>query len=292
MAPSPLLMAFVLAAALLRVAAALPCRSSCGEVQIDYPFGIDDGCGTPQLRGWLSCNGTSGLFLQTPSGAYKVESIDYQKQRVMVYDPSMSTCSILQPHHDFVMSDVQYAVMPPADDTVFALLNCSIDSPVLNHYRYLCFNDVAGHSCNELYGACNAFRLFHMSSNTTAPACCFTRYSTVRFMSMNMLDCTHYTTVVGAAGEGLRSIGPTDWVYGIGLSYAVPPGLGCERCKKSGGACGFDTDSGAEMCLCSSTMNATRECGSVMDGGERTAPVILLHGFVMALCCLLFNFMS
>lgn len=131
-------------------------------------------------------------------------------------------------------------------------------------YRYLCFTDVEGHSCDELYGSCNAFRVFHMSSNTTAPACCFTRYSTLRFMSMNMLDCTHFTTVVSAGGERLRSVGPVDWVYGIGLSYAVPPGSGCERCKKSGGACGFDTDSGAEMCLCSNTVNATRECGKLI----------------------------
>lgn len=139
MAPSHLVLQFLLAAALLRASTASQCQASCGDVQVDYPFGIDDGCGAPQLRGWLSCNGTSGLFLQTPSGAYRVESVDYQKQRMMVYDPSMSTCSILQPHRDFVMSDVQYAVMPPSDDTIFVLLNCSIDSPVLNHYRSVTF---------------------------------------------------------------------------------------------------------------------------------------------------------
>lgn len=270
---------------ILSVAASL-CRTSCGAVTVSYPFGIDDGCGAPQLRRALSCNDTV-LFFETPSGSYKVQSIDYEKQSVLMYDPLMSTCSILQPHHDFIMTDVQYAVIPPSDDTVFAILNCSIDSPVLNHYKYLCFDNVGGHSCDELYGACNSFRLFHAAgagTNTSPPInvlpetnlsspvsnsppatsilprppCCFTRYSTVKFMSMNMLDCTHYTTVVG--GDKLSGVGPLDWVYGIRLTYAVPDS-GCSRCKRSGGTCGFDADSEAALCLCSGTVNATRECG-------------------------------
>ncbi|KAK4770475.1 hypothetical protein SAY87_031007 [Trapa incisa] len=289
MAPSGLLaLPFLLAAALLRSSTASPCRTSCGGVQVDYPFGIADGCGAPQLRGWLSCNDTSGMFLQTPSGAYKVESVDYQKQRMMVYDPSMSTCSVLQPPHDLILSDVQYAIMLPSEDTVYALLNCSMDSPVVNRYRYLCLADAGGHTCDELYGSCSAFRIFHMSSNTTAPACCFTRYTTLRFMNMNMLDCTHYATFVGSdQGRGLRGIEPLDWNYGIGLSFTVPPESGCRRCKRSGGTCGFDTDSGANMCLCPGNVNTTGECagGGLADGGDRAAPGRRI--LLMALCLLL-----
>ncbi|MBA0685158.1 hypothetical protein Goari_026697 [Gossypium aridum] len=176
----------------------------------------------------------------TTSGRYKVQSIDYKKQTMVVYDPAMSTCSILQPHHDFVMTDVESVVIPPSSDTVFALLNCSIDSPVLNRYKNLCFN-FSGHSCDELYGGCNAFRVFRSFTNSSPP-CCFTGYDTVKYMSMNILDCSHYTSFINV--DGLMGIGPADWVYGMKLSYAVPD-TGCGRCTRSGGACGYDTETGS-----------------------------------------------
>lgn len=235
-------------------AAATLCRSFCGTIPINYPFGVDDGCGAPQFRQMLNCTGD--LFFMTTSGRYKVQSIDYQKKTMVVYDPAMSTCSILQPHHDFIMTDIQSVVIPPTSDTVFALLNCSVDSPVLNHYKNLCFN-FSGHSCDELYGSCNAFRIFHSLTNSSPP-CCFTGYDTVKYMSMNILDCTHYTTVINT--DNLKGVGPPDWVYGIKLSYSAPD-TGCERCTRSGGACGYDTETGVMLCLCSASTNSTRECG-------------------------------
>ncbi|XP_027368717.1 LOW QUALITY PROTEIN: uncharacterized protein LOC113874702 [Abrus precatorius] len=188
-----------------------PCKNSCGSIPINYPFGLEDGCGAPQFRHMLNC--TTDLFFQTPSGAYKVQSIDYDKKSMVIYDPSMSTCSILQPHHDFVMTDIQSAIIPPSQDTVFVLLNCSIDSPVLNHYKYLCFN-FAGHTCDELYGACNAFRVFHLLTNSSPP-CCFTSYNTVKFMSMNILDCTHYTSVLNTDNLKVLAL----WTGFMGLSF-------------------------------------------------------------------------
>lgn len=77
-------------------------------------------------------------------------------------------------------------------------------------------------------------------------------------MSMNILDCSHYTTVINV--DNLKGIGPLDWVYGIKLSFSVPD-AGCERCSLSGGTCGFDTETEGMVCLCSASTNATRECG-------------------------------
>ncbi|KAE9602545.1 hypothetical protein Lal_00049700 [Lupinus albus] len=244
-----------------------PCKNSCANIPINYPFAIEDGCGAPQFRHMLNC--TNDLFFQTPSGAYKVQSIDYDKKSITIYDPAMSTCSILQPHHDFVMTDIQSAIIPPSQDTVFVLLNCSIDSPVLNHYKYLCFN-FEGHTCDELYGSCNAFRVFHLFTNTSPP-CCFTSYNTVKFMSMNILDCTHYTSVFNT--NNLKGVGPLDWVYGIKMSFSVPD-TGCEICKQSGGTCGFDTDTEGLLCLCSTSNNSTRQCGagSIISKGQSNSP--------------------
>lgn len=112
------------------------CRNFCNNIPIHYPFGIDDGCGAAQFRQMLNCS-ASDLFFLTPSGSYKIQNIDYEKRTVLVFDPSMSTCAMLQPHHDFLMTDIQSAIIPPSPDTVFVLMNCSIDSPVLNHYRYV-----------------------------------------------------------------------------------------------------------------------------------------------------------
>ncbi|KAL6535651.1 hypothetical protein OROMI_027025 [Orobanche minor] len=234
------------------------CRSSCNNIPINYPFGIDDGCGAPEFHGMLNCNSTD-LFFLTPSGSYKIRTIDYATNTVVIFDPSMSTCSVLQPHHDFIMTEIQSTTIPPSPDTVFALMNCSIDSPVLNRYRSLCFN-FSGHSCDELYSACTSFKLFHLLSNATPP-CCFTRYDTVKYMAMNILDCTHYTSVYDV--DESTGVGPLDWLYGIKLTYGVPAS-GCERCAKYGGTCGFDVETLGFACICSTGANNTRDCVVVL----------------------------
>ncbi|GKB50693.1 wall-associated receptor kinase, galacturonan-binding domain-containing protein [Tanacetum coccineum] len=306
-----LLVLFVFHASLYLSTYSLPvCRNSCGaSIQIDYPFGIDDGCGAPTYRNMLNCSTTFGvaspsstitsggnmsstpfltptfatpssptpslptpsspssttteeaLFFQTPSGSYKVESIDYASKTLTIYDPSMSTCTILQPHHDFLMSDIQSALIPPSPDTVFALMNCSIDSPVLNHYKSLCFNLSSQHSCDDLYDSCTSFKIFQMLSNDTPPPpCCFTSYSTLKFMSMNILDCTHYTSFYDVNKIIKDDDKPLDWSYGIKLSYSLPD-TGCDRCRRSGGTCGFDVETEGMVCICSPTLNSSRECG-------------------------------
>ncbi|XP_042516320.1 uncharacterized protein LOC122090706 isoform X2 [Macadamia integrifolia] len=271
------------------------CRSLCGGIPINYPFGVDDGCGAPHYRKMMNCSGD--LFLITPSGSYKVRSIDYDKQTMVIFDPAMSTCTTLQPHHDFIMTEIQSVVMPPSSDTVFALLNCSIDSPVLNHYSNLCFN-FSGHSCDELYSACTSFRIFQQFHSLSPPSpvtitpnpflsnlssppppsssislnppppCCFTGYDTVKLMSMNILDCTHYTTVYDT--DNLKGVGPLDWSYGMKLTYTVP-NVGCDRCQNTGGTCGFDTETEGMLCICSTSSNSTRDCGNALGGGNMSA---------------------
>ncbi|XP_073027715.1 uncharacterized protein [Primulina eburnea] len=265
------------------------CRTICNNIPINYPFGIDDGCGAAQFRHMLNCSATD-LFFLTPSGSYKIQTIDYNKKSIVIFDPAMSTCSILQPHHDFVMTDIQSAMIPPSPDTVFVLMNCSVDSPVLNHYRSLCFN-FSGHTCDELYGGCTSFRLFHLLSNGTPP-CCFTTYGTIKYMSMNILDCSHYTSVYNV--DGLAGVVPLDWLYGIKLSYSMPDS-GCDHCAKSGGSCGFDVETEGFSCICSNTNNATRlsagSAGTINGGmGNYKASSSLLGAFGLLIGFIFFKF--
>lgn len=97
---------------------------------------------------------------------------------------------------------------------------------------------------------------------------------------MNILDCSHYTSVVNT--DGLRGVGPLDWVYGMKLSYSVPD-VGCERCSRSGGTCGFDTETEGMTCICSGYTNSTRECGSGSLTGGVEALKVDLRVFVLAL---------
>lgn len=381
-----------------------PCRDQCSSIPVHYPFGIDDGCGAPQFRHMFTCNTTSNsLFFITPNGNFKVQSIDYKAQTMTVYDPDMSTCTILQPHHDLVLSDLQYAIIPPSPDTVFALLNCSVDSPLLHHFSSLCF-DLPGHRCQDLYSSCNSFRIFTsgiggpsvsygtpgapnnfplnnsvpglgntgyygapgvphnldladdgpglgntggqpgyygapgapnnfpinnsppggglgesgpglggsgsggppgnyyggpnynnnppLSSGTGGggpslppPPCCFTGYSTVRAMRMDILDCTHFTSFYDV--DKLKGVEPMEWSYGVKFSYSVPD-MGCERCRKSGGSCGFDAETEALMCLCSGSNNSTRQCGTDdSDAAERWTPGTIFQACILGLGVLL-----
>ncbi|KAH0970025.1 hypothetical protein GBA52_022181 [Prunus armeniaca] len=68
------------------------CRSSCGNIPINYPFGIDDGCGSPYFKNLLVCSGLSKLELRTPSGRYPVKSISFSDPHILVTDPFMWNC--------------------------------------------------------------------------------------------------------------------------------------------------------------------------------------------------------
>ncbi|ERN01957.1 hypothetical protein AMTRI_Chr02g266640 [Amborella trichopoda] len=255
------------------------CQKFCGTISIDFPFGIDDGCGTPDYRNMLNCTAGS-LFFQTDSGSYRVISIDYNKKTMVIFDPAASTCSSLQPRKAFTMSDIQYSLIPPSPETEFVLLNCSSDSPVLHRYSSLCTN-FSGHSCSEIYGACGAYWMFR-SNITGIPPCCATDYTTLRFMGLDIIGCSHYTTVYNA--DGLRGLSPLDWPFGIELTYAVPEGT-CAECRRSGGTCGFDSQTDRLLCLCSPALNTTHDCGNLpgVGRGRKAKGRICLQTFALIL---------
>ncbi|XP_021756917.1 uncharacterized protein LOC110722003 [Chenopodium quinoa] len=115
--------------------------------------------------------------------------------------------------------------------------------------------------------------------------CCFTGYSTLKVMSMDILDCTHFTSFYDV--DKLKGASPMDWSYGLKFSYSVPD-MGCERCTKSGGNCGFDVETEALLCLCPDSNNSTRQCGNDMGAaGSSWVPSIILQAIIMCLGVLL-----
>lgn len=79
--------------------------------------------------------------------------------------------------------------------------------------------------------------------------------------------------------DTLEGIGPLDWLYGIKLSYSVPD-LGCERCAKSGGTCGFDVETQGFLCICSASINATIDCGNeILNASSSSSPSIYTFFF-------------
>lgn len=237
----------------------------------------------------LDCRNTTagrGLFLLSGGSGYKVQGIDYEHRVMTIQDTSIPTClnpntNQQQPQQHTTNNNntafllINSDLIAPSYDTVVAILNCSLDSPLLHSKSSFCFPNLpstfGGGTCNDLYGACDAFRNFLIrlpgggNASTTTPPCCFTTYSTLAYMQMDMLDCTHYTSFY-ATDDMLRNGGgsptgrtpPMLWAYGIKLSFALPPdGVGCDCCIRTGGTCGFDVVTRAPSCITSSSSLTT-----------------------------------
>ncbi|CAI9113236.1 OLC1v1013809C1 [Oldenlandia corymbosa var. corymbosa] len=259
------------------------CRSSCAGIPIKDEFGVDDGCGAPEFRNMLVCSSTRAgkggdgddtLWFVTISGKYPVKSIDYVTKTMIIFsnpetssksNQTSTTCT----NHGFLMTDLQFSVIRPSPDTVFALLNCSANSPVFDPSNSVCLNDYGEHSCSEMYGAAcaDSFEGFKPSKATSLPPCCFSRFDVLRNMSrFNIVSgCTHFTSFHDTTGRDLNGrVGrPADWSYGIKLSYSTSMQTDCDRCTLSGGICGFQVETFEMTCICSTTLNTTTECGNI-----------------------------
>ncbi|KAL6561806.1 hypothetical protein OROMI_017407 [Orobanche minor] len=116
-----------------------PCRTSCGQIPINYPFGLDDGCGSPYYRHILICTESELLQLRTPSGRYPIRNISYSDPHIIVTDPFMWACqdgNNFRPVRPFSLDTSTRFRLSPQNDYLF--FNCSEDDVIMEPKPMFC----------------------------------------------------------------------------------------------------------------------------------------------------------
>ncbi|KAK3135588.1 hypothetical protein QOZ80_5BG0420730 [Eleusine coracana subsp. coracana] len=293
MAPPPRPCCCYLVAALLLVAvmcacataANVPittCRSFCGNITVDYPFGLHPGCGHAGLRDLLFCvNGA--LMLHLSSGSYRVLDVDYAYRGLTLHDPAMSDCRALDRSaagrgNGFVVETWREAYLSPDPDNAFLLLGCRATSPLFQGFpdRHLPCRNVSGIGCHDYY-ACPAWDDYYdnngrrTSRDDAPPECCAVPWAAIRAVNVSRLECEGYSSAYSLAPVRATG-GAAGWAYGIRVGWALPEANRgfCGACRATGGACGHHMESHADLCLCGG-WNSTSNCDSSDDAARSGA---------------------
>ncbi|PSS07771.1 Wall-associated receptor kinase [Actinidia chinensis var. chinensis] len=143
------------------------CRSYCGNLTVDYPFGIRPGCGHPVFRDLLFCI-NDFLMLHKRSGSYRVLDIDYPHKALTLHEgyshraltlhnPHISNCDLIvlgYRGNGFVVDPWRDSYLSPAQDNVFVLIGCSGGSPLFQGFpgKHLPCRNVSSMGCEDYYG--------------------------------------------------------------------------------------------------------------------------------------------
>ncbi|KAL1199028.1 hypothetical protein V5N11_028367 [Cardamine amara subsp. amara] len=207
------------------------CRSSCGNIPINYPFSIDDGCGSPYYRHMLICSdNNTKLELRTPS------------------DLSAS----IQAHT---------SLSHPQNDYLF--FNCNAEKVIVEPKPLFCerFPDRCDSSCDSSSYLCR-----HLpecgSALGSRVSCCSYYPKATQSLRLMLQNCATYTSVYWRS-TGVENA-PYDQFpeYGIRVNFEFPVTMKCLLCQettKGGGVCGFDTTTQNFLCLCKQG-NVTTYC--------------------------------
>ncbi|KAG9156582.1 hypothetical protein Leryth_006559 [Lithospermum erythrorhizon] len=257
-----------------------PCRSYCGNITIDYPFGLQSGCGHPGFKDLLFCI-NDVLMFHISSGSYRVLDVDYAYQSLTLHDPHMSTCDSIvlgRRGNGFVVHESFAPYLNPTPDNVFMLIGCSAQSPLFQGFpgkHYPCQN-VSGMGCEEYYG-CPAWddmdiapRRIGSTYGPGPPECCAIAFEAIKAVNLSKLGCEGYSSAYNLAPLRLEAEGGAfGWSYGIRVKYSVQgQDVFCKACEATGGSCGYnvvdDKSSGStnSLCMCVG-WNSTSNCDSV-----------------------------
>jgi hypothetical protein len=267
------------------------CRSFCGNITVDYPFALHPGCGHAGLRDLLFCiNGA--LMLHLPSGSYRVLDVDYAYRGLTLHDPAMSDCRALDRTpagrgNGFVLESWREPYLSPDPDNAFLLLGCRATSPLFQGFpdRHLPCRNVSGMGCGD-YLACPAWDDYYAGDGRrrapgddaaygdavgAPPECCAVPWAAIRAVNVSRLECEGYSSAYSVAPVRAAG-GAAGWAYGIRVSWSLPESNRgfCGACRATGGACGHDMESHADLCLCGN-WNSTSNCDSSADAAPSGA---------------------
>ncbi|KAH7837336.1 hypothetical protein Vadar_012687 [Vaccinium darrowii] len=238
------------------------CRTSCGDIPINYPFGVDDGCGSPYYRKILACS-YGQLQLRTPSGTYPVRSISYSDPHVLLADPFMWNCldgNDFRPTRPFSLDTSTHFSLSSLNDYLF--FNCSPEHVVIAPKPIFCerFPDRCDSSCDSASYLCRNLPECR-SALASGTSCCSYYPKATESLRLMLKYCASYTSV---HWKNVGETRPYDQVpeYGIRVDFDIPVTTSCLRCQdvsKGGGRCGFDTKTQSFLCLCDQG-NVTTYC--------------------------------
>uniref|UniRef100_A0A7N0TRT6 non-specific serine/threonine protein kinase n=1 Tax=Kalanchoe fedtschenkoi TaxID=63787 RepID=A0A7N0TRT6_KALFE len=265
------------------------CRTFCGPIPINYPFGIDDGCGSPYYRRVLACSDAGQLHLRTPSGNYPVQSISYSDPHILVSDPDMWTCQdgdSFRPTKAFSLDTSTHLSLSRKNEYLF--FNCSQERVIIEPKPFFCdrFPEKCDSTCDSASYLCR-----HMpdcgSSSLILSSCCSYYPKATESLRLMLNYCTTYTSVYW------ESIGVTPTQadshqvpqYGIRVDFDIPVTARCLQCqdtrKGSGGSCGFDTQTESFSCLCQDG-NVTTYCKDPGSHQHRTRAGVIAGSSISA----------
>ncbi|KAL6888858.1 hypothetical protein ACP4OV_009884 [Aristida adscensionis] len=286
-----------------------PCRESCGGIPVRYPFGIDDGCGSPYYRNMLTCAAaaagagddddaaTRTLRLRTPSGTYRVAAADYSDPHLVVADPSMWTCDrpftgvraapfSLDTSTRFSLSSRNEFLFFGCDD---AAVIVAPRPPSCDRYpdrRCDSACDAAAYLCRNLPACGGAADQEEGGGGGGNVSCCAYRPRAAESLRAMLRHCEAYTSVYwrerGDAGGGDRV--PE---YGVRVDFEIPVTTRCLQCQDrrrgAGGACGFDPATRDFVCLCDDGRNSTTDCADARGSRNHGSVAVVAASVVFSI---------
>ena len=259
----------------LTIASDPSCRSTCGSIQVKYPFGTGYGCGSPRFQPYVTCAPTDDnhdhdhLILITHTGSYPITSISYDTSSLTISPLYMSTCSSMQP------SPTNFGLDWPSPfqlgPSTFILLCCQPPTSSLTVKGGSPVCDTNSHLCASFY-TCPSVVGLDLPLFPPTNTCCV--YSPANLdgkdeLNLRELKCSGFASVVSL---GDYATDPARWQYGVVLGYnsgvleSNVVETKCKSCEMSDGVCGYSTadddHKNSFLCVCKSGINTTTDCNN------------------------------